>query len=470
MNKQIIKELENICGISNIISNHTQMSSYLTDWRNRYMGNAIAVAFPKNTQEIETLVKYCLNNHIAITPQGGNTSTCGGATPFTNYEKPQIIINLARMNKAIEVDKINQSITVEAGCTLEQVQLAAEKHGLYFPLCLASQGSCQIGGNIATNAGGVHVLKYGMMRDLTLGIEAVLANGKFINLDSKLRKNNTYLDVKQLLIGSEGTLGIISKATLKLYPIPFDLITFLIGINNLDQALSLLSLLRGSYLNNVCAFEIIKKDSQDIYNKYFSAEPLPFTAEWLILGELEINADFNLDSFISLIDSIRISLEKTSIASSIKERQYLWSIREKIPLAEKQHGYAVKHDISLPLGKIDEFLSINMPKLTNAVPNGYFSIFGHLGDGNLHYNLGINGASKEDVEKLEELISPIVYNDVVALKGSIAAEHGIGQAKKYWFQRFCPAENYQLLKAIKELLDPYYLFNPGKIFDIESTK
>ena len=458
-----ITKFSEICGNNNIITKAELMSAHLTDWRKRYTGIAIAILFPENTTQIVAIVKYCQQQKIAITPQGGNTSTCGAATPLANHSHFQIIINLTRMNKIIEIDRVNSSITIEAGCTLQMVQEIAIRHNLYFPLTLASQGTCQIGGNIATNAGGTQVLKYGMMRDLTLGLELVLPNGNIIQSNHKLRKDNTYLDLKQLFIGSEGTLGIITSATLKLFPAPVNYLTFMLPVESLTLALDLLGKLRQNYLNNVSAFEIIKEDSQILYNQQFPDAKLPFTANWLLLAELEINNDFSLDNFTQLLEGIGINLDEVLIASNDRQRKDLWLIREHIPLAEKAYGYAVKHDISLPLGKIEEFLTTNMPKLTRIEADGYFSIFGHLGDGNLHYNFGKKGASLVETELLEERVSELVYQDVTDLGGSIAAEHGIGIAKKKWFKKHTPSENLQLLQTLKNQLDPLNLFNPGKI-------
>lgn len=458
-----LAKFHEICGNNSVVTKPELMSAHLTDWRKRYTGSAIAILFPENTPQIVAIIKYCQQQKIAITPQGGNTSTCGAAIPLANHTAPQIIINLSRMNKVIEVDKVNSSITVEAGCTLQMVQEVAASHNLYFPLTLASQGTCQIGGNLATNAGGTQVLKYGMMRDLTLGLEVVLPNGNIIQNNHKLRKNNTYLDLKQIFIGSEGTLGIITRATLKLFPLPVNYLTFMLPVEKLATALTLLEKLKHYYLNNVSAFEIIKDDSQKLYNQQFPDAKLPFTANWLLLAELEINADFNLDNFISLLESIGIKPDDVLIASNDKQRRDLWLIREHIPLAEKSYGYAVKHDISLPLGKIEEFLITNVPKLTQIEADGYFSIFGHLGDGNLHYNFGKKGASLAETEALEEQVSQIVYQDVINFGGSIAAEHGIGIAKKKWFKKYTPVENLQLLQVLKNQLDPLNLFNPSKI-------
>ena len=462
----ILNQLYQICGQENVIDNPQLTNPYVTDWRKRYHGSAIAVVFPHTQLQIQELVRFCLAQQIAIIPQGGNTSTCGAATPLSDYIKPQLIINLQHMNKILSLDRDNYSLTVEAGCTLQQVQEYASAQGLYFPLSLASQGSCQIGGNLATNAGGVQVLKYGMIRDLTLGLRAVLANGEVLDGLTALRKNNTYLDTKQLLIGSEGTLGIITHAVLKLFPIPPAYCTLMFPVSGIAQALQLLQQLKTYYTNNVSAFEIIKRDSWQIYQNYFDFKHEICDAPWSVICEIEINNDFVLENLLTLLEQNEIDLSQSIVASSENERQFLWQIREQIPLAEKQYGYATKHDISLPLSQIEDFVTINIAKLKKLEPQGYFSIFGHLGDGNLHYNFGLAGASNSQITALEQLVNPIVYQDVIARGGSISAEHGIGQSKKHWLQQFCDPTSYQIMQQIKQQLDPDNLFNPGKIFNL----
>lgn len=461
MNKHLILALSQICGSNNLLSDAALITPYSQDWRKRYYTQALAVALPQTTLQLQQLINYCRQQQIAIVPQGGNTSTCGASVPLAGYQQPQLIINLARMNKILTLNRDNLSLSVEAGCTLQQVQNYAAAQQLYFPLSLASQGSCQIGGNIATNAGGIQVLKYGMMRDLTLGLEVVLANGNILHRLHELRKNNMYLDLKQLFIGSEGTLGIISKAVLKLYPQPKDYCTLALGVTELASAMTLLNNLRQHYLNNVSAFEIIKRDSLELYQRYFNDHWLELDHEWLIIAELETNGDFNQEQLLTILKPY--NLNNCLIASNLNERQQLWQLRERIPLAEKQHGFAAKHDISLPLNKIAEFLALNMPKLRQVAPDGYFSIFGHLGDGNLHYNFGRHDADATNIQQLEALVTPLVYADIHALGGSIAAEHGIGYTKKTWLKQYSDPTSYKLYTDLKQLLDPQQLFNPGKI-------
>lgn len=461
---KLIRELIQLCGEKNIIYSERLMSGYLEDWRKRYHGKALAVVFPGNTEEIQELVKFCQREQIAITTQGGNTSTCGGATPLTYYTKPQIIINLKRMNKILNIDKDNLSMTVEAGCTLQQIKDHIKQYNLCFPLSLASQGSCQIGGNLATNAGGTQVLKYGMIRDLTLGLQAVLPNGETLDQLYSLRKNNTYIDLKQLLIGSEGTLGIITHASLKLRPRTIDYFTCMVEVNNLKEAIDLLHKLQESYNNAVSAFEIIKHDTWQIYQTFFPTPQISFNMPWLILIELEVNNDFQKDNVINKLQDFGINFDNCIVADSEKTRQFLWKIREEIPLAEKQFGYAAKHDISLPISKLEEFITLNQQKLLEIEPSGYFSIFGHLGDGNLHYNFGIKNSTQEQIGELEKKVNHLVYKDVIYLGGSISAEHGIGQAKKEWLKYFQNKTAYNLMKQIKNLIDPNDIFNPGKVF------
>ncbi len=458
---KIIADLQEICGKSQIFDDLSLIIPYSTDWRQRYSTPALAVVFPSSISQIQAVVHYCRCNSLALIPQGGNTSTCGAATPISQLDKPQIIINLARLNKIIKLDGANSSITVEAGCSLEQVQQAAKSIGMYFPLSLASQGSCQIGGNLATNAGGVQVLKYGMMRDLTLGISAIMANGEELNQLNALRKNNTYLDLKQLLIGSEGTLGIITKATLKLFPQVPGYSTFLCSCSSITEALNLLRQLQQSCYGKVSAFEIISHASWELLQRYFPNKQMQLSGEWLILAEIEMLEAHELLTLC--LEQCGINLENCIIAQSPTERNLFWSMREHIPLAEKQHGYAAKHDISLPLSQIENFLKINKSKLLSVAANGYFSIFGHLGDGNLHYNFGIANADASSIVQLEELINPLVYDDVNDLGGSIAAEHGIGQSKMLWLKRYCDPLSYQIYLQLKHTLDPDNLFNPGKV-------
>lgn len=462
MENGIITKLTEIVGRIHVITDPAQQLTYLTDWRGRYEGQAIAIVKPQTTDQIVELIKLCQLNNISIIPQGGNTSLSGGATPLNQSVPRQIVLNLSLMNKILAVDVENNSITVQAGCTLAQIIKEADAYQRYFPLSIASLGSCQIGGNIATNAGGIHVIKYGMMRNMVLGLEVVLADGKVLNGLNYLRKNNAYLDLKQLFIGSEGTLGIITQAVLKLYPKPVDYVTGLIGVKTIPQAINLLSQLSAYF--SVCAFEIIGKTMQDIYNTNFNASKLPLSDDWVILFELEIN---NMDGAIDLLSKCELDTEQLIICDSPGSRHGLWQMRENLPIAEKSHGIAIKHDISLPISKIEQFIQLNEKNIQKSYPDAQIIIFGHLGDGNLHYNVQL--ATQEQTLAEENNLNQIVYTDVLNLGGSISAEHGIGQLKTSWYKQAIDPVSYNLAWQVKQLLDPNDLFNPKKIFNKGQT-
>ncbi len=452
-----IDKLKEIVDLPSIIFDLNRQRPYLTDWRERYYGQCIAVILPNTINQISQIVKLCQEYSIGIVPQGGNTSLCGGATPI-NGNPNQIILNLTNLNKIINLDLNNNSLTVEAGCTLKQVRDIAKKHNLDFPLSIASEGSCQIGGNIATNAGGIHVIKYGTMRELVLGIEAILPDGTLVNQLNSLRKNNLNFDLKQLFIGSEGTLGIITKAVLKLSPIPHDHFTCLLGVNDFSQIYKILNNLIQSF--SVCAFEIINQTIQKIYNTQFE-NSINLSAKWLILFELEsLNTKFDPLEVIKVIEH-DIDLNNAIWASNQKERDTIWQYRENIPIAEKKYGIAIKHDIALPISTIDNFIEVNQKNLLTHFPKAQIGIFGHFGDGNLHYNVFLDSSNISDYE---EKINQIVYKDVMAYKGSFSAEHGVGQLKKIWFYKYHDRISYNLAKSIKQMIDPHQILNPGKIF------
>ena len=365
------------------------------------------------------------------------------------------------MNKIIEFDKNNSSLVVEAGCTLSQIQQFALSNNFYFPLKIASEGTCQIGGNVATNAGGINVLKYGTMRDLTLGLEAILPNGHIVNQLDKLRKNNTNFDLKQLFIGSEGTLGIITKIALKLFSKPNNHFTFFIAFDSLNNAIELLQQIKESNLLPN-AFEIMNASTQRVYN-LFNKNKIPISGAWIILCEIEYNNSAQLD-YIHEIFAQKINLiSELLIASNDTEQEYFWSIRENIPLAEKSYGNAIKFDISLPSSEVHNFVELNFHNLKKIEPQiDDIIIFGHLGDGNLHYNIPLNNLNLS--ESTIYMIQKIVYNDAVSLRGSISAEHGLGQLKTKWFEKYYDSSSYLLAKSIKNLLDPDNILNPGKVF------
>lgn len=462
MIENVVVKLREIVSIDGLLLDEKVKASYEKEWRNRYSNPSLGVIFPKNVSQIQQILGICQEYQIGVIPQGGNTSMCAGSIP-TDSPKPQLIINLSKLNHILEFDIANNSVTVEAGCTLHQIQEHARENNLYFPLSIGSEGSCQIGGNIATNAGGIHVIKYGMMRDLVLGLEVVLANGQIVNQLKELKKNNVNFDLKQLFIGSEGTLGIISKATLKLFPQIKKYFTGLIGLQDIGQAISLLNHLKKDY--SVCAFEIINLLTQQIYNLHFKENSLPIQDNWLILFELEIGDNFDIEKITDLFEKQKIDLNLVILASTDGERQKLWQFRENIPLAEKLSGFAVKHDIALPLSKIEDFIISNQKNIQKKYPDAQIITFGHLGDGNLHYNIQFNQRNYKELQEIENDINSIVYKDVDVYNGTFSAEHGIGYIKKSWMAKYYDPVSYAIAQSIKQLLDPNNILNPGKIFN-----
>ncbi len=458
----IINKLKTLTNADRIITDEQEKIIYETDWRKRYYNKSICVVFPINKQEIIQIIIFCNQYNIKITPQGGNTSTCGAAVPSHKFKK-NIIINFSKMNNILNINDTNGTMLAESGCILEQVIKAANEHNLYFPLNIGSKASCQIGANVATNAGGLNVCKYGSMRDLVLGLEVILPNGSIINQLNVLKKNNTNFDLKQLFIGSEGTLGIITQVNLKLFTKPIEYYTFMATIDNITTIINLLNHLKVSMLT-ISAFEVINYEACEIYNTQFINNQIPLyinNESWVILVELEISNDFNKD-LITIILQQYLILDNIIIANSDSERQKLWHMRENIPLAEKKSHQSLKYDISLPLDNIEKFIiktKQDLKKFDKIINK--IIIFGHIADGSLHYNIPfillIDNNSKARINN-------IVYNNIANMNGSISAEHGIGQAKVSLFRKYYDNESYALAKQIKQLIDPCNIFNPNKIF------
>jgi FAD/FMN-containing dehydrogenase len=441
---------------------------YLTDWRKRYRGRAQAVARPATTAEVAAVVRACAAAGAPMVPQGGNTGLVGGGTP--DDSGAAVVICLQRLNRVRAVDTANDTITVEAGCVLQAVQAAARGHARLFPLSLAAEGSATIGGNLATNAGGTQVLRYGNARELTLGLEVVLASGEVWNGLRALRKDNTGYDLKHLFIGAEGTLGIITAATLKLYPLPAAQMTALAALPSLDAAARLLQRARAAAGATLTAFEVMGeitlKHAVSVLPQL--RMPLPAGQPWYALLELsdaesEAHATALLERILggALDDG---DIVEAAVARSLAEARALWALREGIPEAHARLGGNVKHDISVPVSRIAEFVAS-----TNAALRARFAwiepiVFGHLGDGNLHYNMGtVSGTPIDLAFAHEREINAIVNDAVHARGGSISAEHGLGQLKREAITHYKSALELDLMRAVKRALDPAGLMNPGKL-------
>ena len=444
------------------------LAAYENDWRKRYPGRALAVARPASTDEVAAVMRLCQQHRVAVVPQGGNTGLVGGSTPDDSGR--QLVLNLQRMKRVRDIDAANASLTAEAGCVLAEVQSAAAQVGLLFPLSLAAEGSCTLGGNLATNAGGTQVLRYGNARELCLGLEVVTAAGDIWHGLSGLRKDNTGYDLRDLFIGSEGTLGIITAATMKLYPQPRERLTALAACSTLDEAVALLGLARERAGDALTGFEIMSHAALALVARELPqlAQPLG-AAAWTVLLELSDaeSAEHARCVFEGLLTSAveRGCVQDAAIAQNLQQARAFWHLRESIPLAQAQAGLNIKHDISLPVSAIPAFVAEMDAALERYMPGIAVINFGHLGDGNLHYNVqaphGVAPAAF--LAAHEPAINALVYDAVQRRGGSISAEHGIGRLKREELGARKDPTALALMRSIKRALDPLDLLNPGRV-------
>jgi FAD/FMN-containing dehydrogenase len=466
----LLNALQSLLGPDHVLTGE-DAEPYLHDWRRRYRGAAVAVIRPGSAEQVAEAVRLCAEHGAPVVPQGGNTGLCGGATPDLSGQA--VLLSTARLNKIRAIDTDNDTITVEAGCILQTVQQAAADAGRLFPLSLAAEGSCTIGGNLATNAGGTQVLRYGNTRDLALGLEVVTPQGELWNGLRGLRKDNTGYDLRDLYIGSEGTLGIITAATLKLYPRPVASCTALLALESVEGAVELLSRARAGFGASLTGFELMAGDCLQTVVQLFPQQRLPFEGDsakspWFALLELsdsesEEHARERFESVLG--EAIEAGLvTDAAIAANVAQSRALWHLRESIPLAEAEQGKGVKHDVSIPISRIAHFVSTTNAMLQARFPNVRNVVFGHLGDGNLHYNVArAPGQTEADLLALQQDIYDIVHRSVMDHDGSISAEHGIGQLKRDELPHYKSALELDLMKRIKRALDPAGLMNPGKV-------
>ena len=463
-----INKFRKIVGNKNVITDKNDMQKYLKEWRGVYTGVAGAIVKPKSTKEVSSILKFAYRKNISCIPQGGNTGLVGGQIPFN---RDHIVISLERLNKIREINPIDQSITVEAGLILSDLQKKCDENNLIFPLSLASEGSCSLGGNIASNAGGVAVLYYGNTRELVMGLEIVLSDGSIINNLKTLVKDNTGYSIKDLFVGSEGTLGVITAATLKVFPKPKNIYTALLSVNSPKQSIEILNYIRNNLSIPLTAFELMNNFSVELVNKHMDKASIPIEKfKWLILVEfssIEVSKN-EKDKIENLLNEIlhRNLAKDIFISQSSKQAKDMWYIRESISEAQKKEGGSIKNDISIPIKDISKFIKNAEIISKELIPGSRSVIFGHIGDGNIHFNISQPVKSDKDkfLKKDKKLRKKI--NDLtIELNGSISAEHGIGLTKKADLKKYMK-KDVELFKLIKKSFDPKNIMNPGKIIDI----
>ena len=457
-----------IVGAPHVVSGALDMAPFLTDWRGRFTGAAMAVLRPGSTAELAELVKQCNRFNVPMVPQGGNTGLVLGSVPDASGDA--VVLSTTRLNRIRAIDRLNNTMTVEAGCILQNLQSAAADAGRLFPLSLAAEGSCTIGGNLSTNAGGTAVLRYGNTRDLCLGLEVVTANGEIWNGLRGLRKDNTGYDLRDLYIGAEGTLGIITAAVMKLFAQPAAELTALLTLASPQQALLLLALAQQRCGAALTGFELMSAFCLHLVTRHFPQMRIPIDGsapQYVLLqlsdSESSQHASALLESLIgSAIEAGLIG--DAVVASSIAQSRAIWALREHIPLAQAAEGKNIKHDVSLPISAIGDFIELTDRLLQAQFPGCRMVCFGHLGDGNLHYNVSPPpGMDDRLFLEQQEAVSRVVHDSVHGFGGSISAEHGLGALKRDDILRYKSPVEMTLMRTIKRALDPLNLMNPGKV-------
>ena len=443
----------------------TWVAPHLQEWRGKYQGTSSLLLKPDSTETVSKILSICNETRTAIVPQGGNTGLVGGQIPFNN----EIILSLSRLNRIRDVDASGMNMIAEAGATLAAVQDAAAKTDRLFPLSIASEGSATIGGNVSTNAGGVHVLHYGNTRDLVLGVEAVLADGRVLDMLRTLRKDNTGYDLKQLFIGAEGTLGIVTAVALKLFPQPAERVTALIAVRDPQAAVNLLSYLQAATGGAMSAFELMPRLGLEFVLAHIpqTADPLAKPSPWYVLAEASGGANSHLEDALESALSSSGLVTDAVIAQSDTQRAALWKLREGMSEAQKPEGGSIKHDVSVPINSIPAFLKEGIAAVEKLAPGVRPVPFGHLGDGNIHFNFTVpkNGDNAAFLARWNE-IQDTVHDIVKRYHGSISAEHGLGIMKVHEIERYKSAAELDVMRALKRTLDPNNILNPGKVVAI----
>jgi FAD/FMN-containing dehydrogenase len=463
-----LADLKAAVGVGGWLEAAADVEPYLQDWRRLYRGASPLVLLPCSVEEVARILAICDRDETALVPHGGNTSYCGAATP--DESGAEVVLAMRRMNRLRRMDAGNDSMVIEAGATLAAAQAAARAADRFFPLSLGSEGTAQIGGNLSTNAGGTAVLRYGMMRDLVLGLEVVLADGRVLAGLSNLRKDNTGYDVKSLFIGAEGTLGIITAAALKLFPLPADVATALVGTDSPQHALDLLNRLRRAAANQITSFEMMPRRAVELTAQYIAgvANPLDQGAAWYLLVELSSpNPHQQLAALLAaelegaLTEGI---VSNATIAASLGQAAAMWRLRESVPGAQSLHGASLKHDISVPVSALPALVERGAELVRRLAPDGELIAYGHVGDGNLHFNVSQRtGADPATFLARKSQLESAIFDLAGSLSGSFSAEHGIGRLKAAELARRADPVEYSVMRTLKRALDPKGILNPGKV-------
>jgi len=471
--KDLRSRLSVLLGSDCLLTEEAEIEPFLTDHRKLYRGRTPAVALPRTVEQISRLLSFCNDNRVGVVPHGGNTGYCGGATPDESGD--QIVLSVRRLNRVRNIDARNWSVVVEAGCILADVQRAAEEVERFFPLSLGSEGTCQIGGNLSTNAGGTNVVRYGMMRDQVLGLEVVLPSGRVLSTLNTLRKDNTGYDLKSLFVGAEGTLGVITAASLKLYPKVRATATAFAAVPSVQAAVTLLNELRDASGDSVSSFELIPRIGIELTTRHIPGvlDPLEGDFEWYVLCELSSSR------YIDTLDAVLEGALESALARGIvqdglmaqneRHRAAFWKLRETIPEAQRLDGASLKHDIAVPIAVLPDFVQRASQWISANVPEGRLVCYGHVGDGNLHFNLNqAPGASEEAFMAREPAARRAIHDLVRDYCGSFSAEHGIGRLKVPELETYAPPVELELMRTIKRAFDPNGIMNPGKVLRAES--
>jgi FAD/FMN-containing dehydrogenase len=463
-----VARIRAVLGPAGCLEDAGDIEPYLVDFRGLYRGATPLVACPASTADVAEVLAICNELGVGVVPHGGNTSYCGGATPHESGD--EIVLSLRRMHRVREVDPDNFSMTVEAGCLLADVQAAAEAADRLFPLALGSEGSCQIGGNLSTNAGGLNAVRYGVARDLVLGLEVVLADGRTLDGLSSLRKDNTGYDLRDLFIGAEGTLGVITAATLKLFPRPRTIETAFVAVSDIGAAVQLLARLRAATGDAVTSFEYLPRIAVELTTHHVPGVTDPMERPWEAYVLCEVSTARDDAALRGLLESaLGAALEDglvldAVIAESLAQRAALWKLRESVPEAQRAEGASIKHDVSVPVVALPRFMAQAAAAVAAIVPAGRLVAYGHVGDGNLHFNVSVPiGEDDRAFLAHAPAIHEAVHEIVRRHRGSISAEHGIGRLKREALARHRSHVDLDVMRAIKRALDPRGILNPGKV-------